>query len=102
MKDFPLEMQGDIALHLNKEALSLPMFRGAGKGCLKSIAIQIKPTFCPPGEYIVHRGDVIRCLYFVCNGYMEVLKDNTVVAILGNVDLMLVNDIVNVGKISNV
>lgn len=83
MKDFPVEMQGDIAMHLHREVLSLPIFETAGRGCLKAIAMLVKPMFCAPGEYIIHKGDAFNCIYFVCNGSMEILKDGMVVAILG-------------------
>jgi len=39
--------------------------------------------FCAPGEFVIHKGDAINYIYFVCNGSMEVLKQDMVVAILG-------------------
>ena len=78
-----MEMQGDVAAHLHREVLSLPVFGGASQGCLNAIAMQIKPMFCAPGEYVIHKGDAIVCIYFVTNGSLEVLKDSMVVAILG-------------------
>ena len=83
MKDFPVEMQGDIAMHLHREILALPIFENASQGCLKAIAMQIKPMFCAPGEYIMHKGDVITSICCVCSGSMEILKDGMVVAITG-------------------
>jgi len=83
LKDFPVEMQGDIAMHLHREVLALPIFSQASQGCLKAIAMQIKPMFCAPGEYVTHKADAINCIYFVCNGSLEILKDGMVVAILG-------------------
>jgi len=83
MKDFPAEMQGDIAMHLHREVLSLPIFETASQGCLKAIAMLIKPMFCAPGEYVIHKGDAFNSIYCVCSGSMEVLKDRMVVAILG-------------------
>ena len=83
LKDFPVEMQGDIAMHLHREVLALPIFSEASQGCLKAIAMQIKPMFCAPGEYVIHKADAINCIYFVCNGSLEILKDGMVVAILG-------------------
>ncbi|PAA51267.1 hypothetical protein BOX15_Mlig018296g1 [Macrostomum lignano] len=87
MKDFPEELRGDIALHLNREILSLPIFETASQGCLKAIAQQIQTVFCRPEEYLVHSGDVLKYIYFVVNGSMEILKENMVVAILGKGDL---------------
>ncbi len=76
-------MQGDIVMHLYKEMLSLPIFEGVSQGCLKMLAMQTKSMFCAPGEYVLHKGDAINYIFFVCNGSMEVLKDDMVVAILG-------------------
>ena len=45
--------------------------------------LQIKSMFCAPGEFVIHKGDAISYIYFVCNGSMEVLKQDMVVAILG-------------------
>ena len=83
MKDFPDEMQGDIAIHLYREVLALPLFEPASQGCLKALAQQVKSIFCAPGEFLVHSGDFIRYVYYICNGSMEILNAGMVVAILG-------------------
>lgn len=84
MQAFPEEMRGDIALHINREMLSLPIFKSASIGCQKSIAQLIGTRFATPGEYLVHRGDAIRNLYFVCSGSLEILdEEGSVVALLG-------------------
>lgn len=83
LKDFPEEMRGEISLHLNKEILCLPIFESATQGCLKSISLQIRRNFCAPGEYLIHKGDAINYVYFLCSGSMEILKQGMVVAILG-------------------
>ncbi|XP_074648334.1 voltage-gated delayed rectifier potassium channel KCNH8-like [Tubulanus polymorphus] len=87
LKVFPEELKGDIAIHLNREILALALFESASQGCLKVLAQQIKTTFCTPGEYLVHKGDALKYIYFVCSGSMEIWKDDTVVAILGKGDL---------------
>ncbi|KAL3321012.1 Potassium voltage-gated channel subfamily H member 8 [Cichlidogyrus casuarinus] len=87
MDEFPEELRGEIALQLNREMLSLGIFKNASPGCLKSIAITIQTRFATPGEYLVHRGDVIKFIYFVCNGSLEILDEEcTVVALLGKCD----------------
>ncbi|VDM32571.1 unnamed protein product [Hydatigera taeniaeformis] len=87
MQAFPEEMRGDIALHINREMLSLPIFKSASIGCQKSIAQLIGTRFATPGEYLVHRGDAIRNLYFVCSGSLEILdEEGSVVALLGKCD----------------
>ncbi|MGH0162860.1 UNVERIFIED_CONTAM: hypothetical protein FKN15_064643, partial [Acipenser sinensis] len=72
----------NIAMHLNKEVLQLPLFESASHGCLRSLSLIIKTSFCAPGEFLIRQGDALQAIYFVCSGSMEVLKDNTVLAIL--------------------
>lgn len=83
LKDFPDELRADIAMHLNKELLQLPLFESASRGCLRSLSLIIKTSFCAPGEFLIRQGDALQAIYFVCSGSMEVLKDSTVLAILG-------------------
>ncbi|XP_016089064.1 potassium voltage-gated channel subfamily H member 4-like [Sinocyclocheilus grahami] len=88
LHDFPDELRADIAMHLNKDILQLPVFDGASRGCLRSLSLHIKTTFCTPGEYLIRQGDALQANYFVCSGSLEVLKDNMVLAILGKGDLI--------------
>uniref|UniRef100_UPI00398E9288 voltage-gated delayed rectifier potassium channel KCNH4-like n=1 Tax=Pristiophorus japonicus TaxID=55135 RepID=UPI00398E9288 len=88
LRDFPDELRADIAMHLNKEILQLPLFISASRGCLRSLSLHIKTSFCSPGEYLIRQGDALQANYFVCSGSMEVLKDNMVLAILGKGDLI--------------
>lgn len=83
LHDFPDELRADIAMHLNKDILQLPVFEGASRGCLRSLSLHIKTSFCTPGEYLIRQGDALQANYFVCSGSLEVLKDNMVLAILG-------------------
>lgn len=70
-------------MHLNKDILQLPVFETASRGCLRSLSLHIKTSFCAPGEYLLRQGDALQANYFVCSGSLEVLKDNVVLAILG-------------------
>ncbi|XP_078700752.1 voltage-gated delayed rectifier potassium channel KCNH8-like isoform X2 [Branchiostoma floridae x Branchiostoma belcheri] len=87
MKDFPDELRADIAMVMHKEILSLPLFENASQGCLRSLSLHIKTTFCAPGEYLVRHGDAMTTMYFVCNGSLEILRNGMVLAILGKGDL---------------
>ena len=80
---YPEELRGDLCLHLHKEVLSLPLFQAAPQGCLKSISLTIKTSFCAPDEYLVHAGDVVSTIYYLSSGSMEVVQDGMVVALLG-------------------
>ena len=80
---YPEELRGDLCLHLHREVLSLPLFQAAPQGCLKSISLTIKTSFCAPDEYLVHAGDVVSTIYYISSGSMEVVQDGMVVALLG-------------------
>ena len=56
---------------------------GASPGCLRALSIKFKTTHVPPGDTLVHRGDILDALYFVSRGSIEILKDDNVLAILG-------------------
>ncbi|XP_011479155.1 potassium voltage-gated channel subfamily H member 8 [Oryzias latipes] len=91
LKDFPDELRSDITMHLNKEILELSLFASASRGCLRSLSLHIKTSFCAPGEYLLRQGDALQAIFFVCSGSMEVLKDDMVLAILGKGDLIGAN-----------
>ncbi|XP_072312539.1 voltage-gated delayed rectifier potassium channel KCNH4 [Eucyclogobius newberryi] len=82
LHDFPDELRADITMHLNKDILQQPVFKGASRGCLRSLSLHIKTSFCVPGEYLIRQGDALHANYFVCSGSLEVSKSNTVLAIL--------------------
>ncbi|KAL4636206.1 potassium voltage-gated channel subfamily H member 7 [Arapaima gigas] len=88
LKGFPECLQADICLHLNQSLLqNCKAFRGATKGCLRALAMRFKTTHAPPGDTLVHSGDVLTALYFLSRGSIEILKDDVVVAILGKNDI---------------
>ncbi|TSN57724.1 Potassium voltage-gated channel subfamily H member 6 [Bagarius yarrelli] len=85
LKGFPECLQADICLHLNRSLLqNCKAFKGSTKGCLRALAIKFKTTHAPPGDTLVHAGDVISALYFVSRGSIEILRRDVVVAILDN------------------
>uniref|UniRef100_A0A8C4W536 Voltage-gated inwardly rectifying potassium channel KCNH3 n=1 Tax=Gopherus evgoodei TaxID=1825980 RepID=A0A8C4W536_9SAUR len=88
LRTLPDELRADIAMHLNKELLQLPVFEAASRGCLRALSLSIKPAFCTPGEFLIRQGDALQALYFLGSGSMEVLRDDTVLAILGKGDLL--------------
>ncbi|XP_014485672.1 PREDICTED: potassium voltage-gated channel subfamily H member 8 isoform X1 [Dinoponera quadriceps] len=88
LKQFPEELRGDVSMHLHREILSLPIFEAASQGCLKLLSLHIRNNFCAPGEFLVHKGDALSYIYYLCNGSMEVVQNSMVVAILGKGDLV--------------
>jgi len=66
LKGFPECLQADICLHLNRSLLqNCKPFKGATKGCLRALAMKFKTTHAPPGDTLVHAGDVLTALYFI-------------------------------------
>ncbi|XP_026000267.1 voltage-gated inwardly rectifying potassium channel KCNH7 isoform X1 [Astatotilapia calliptera] len=88
LKGFPECLQADICLHLNSCLLdNCKAFQGATKGCLRALAMRFNSAHVPPGDTLVHGGDVLTALYFLSRGSIEILKDDIVVAILGKNDI---------------
>ncbi|KAG5892770.1 hypothetical protein JTB14_007985 [Gonioctena quinquepunctata] len=88
LKGFPECLQADICLHLNRNLLqNCSVFDGASPGCLRALSLKFKTTHAPPGDTLVHRGDVLTSLYFISRGSIEILRDDIVMAILGKFDI---------------
>jgi CRP-like cAMP-binding protein len=43
--------------------------------------MKFKTTHVPPGDTLVHRGDVLTAMYFISRGSIEILREDIVVAI---------------------
>ncbi|XP_076751204.1 potassium voltage-gated channel seizure isoform X3 [Xylocopa sonorina] len=103
LKGFPECLQADICLHLNRNLLNnCRAFEGASPGCLRALSLKFKTTHAPPGDTLVHRGDVLTSLYFISRGSIEILKGDVVMAILGKDDIFGENPCIypTVGKAS--
>ncbi|XP_016424664.1 potassium voltage-gated channel subfamily H member 2-like [Sinocyclocheilus rhinocerous] len=88
LKGFPECLQADICLHLNRTLLqNCKAFKGSSKGCLRALAMKFKTTHAPPGDTLVHAGDVLTAIYFISRGSIEILRGDVVVAILGKNDI---------------
>lgn len=54
--------------------------------------MKFKTTHAPPGDTLVHAGDVISALYFISRGSIEILRGDVVVAILGKAGIKAASD----------
>jgi len=45
--------------------------------------MKFKSTHAPPGDTLIHPGDILDAIYFIARGSIEVSIDNVVMAILG-------------------
>ncbi|XP_076044307.1 uncharacterized protein LOC143027138 [Oratosquilla oratoria] len=103
LKMFPECLQADICLHLNRNLVETCLaFEGAAPGCLRALSMRFKTTHAPPGDTLVHKGDVLTAMYFIARGSIEILKDDVVMAILGKDDIFGENPCIypTVGKSS--
>uniref|UniRef100_A0A914WXQ3 Cyclic nucleotide-binding domain-containing protein n=2 Tax=Plectus sambesii TaxID=2011161 RepID=A0A914WXQ3_9BILA len=101
LKGFPDCLQADICLHLNRNLLNnCAAFSASSPGCLRALSMRFRTTHAPPGDTLVHRGDVLSGLHFIARGSVEILKDDMVMAILGKDDIFGENPLLydNVGK----
>ena len=45
--------------------------------------MKFKSTHAPPGDTLIHPGDILDAIYFVARGSVEISSDDVVMAILG-------------------
>ncbi|CAF1381397.1 unnamed protein product, partial [Didymodactylos carnosus] len=89
LKTFPECIQADICLHLNRELLNnCQVFQDASEVTLRALALQFKSTHVPPGDTLIHQGDVLNAIYFIRFGQIEILQNNELQAILGRNDII--------------
>ena len=84
--DIPSTLQLELTMHVNHKCLeSVPLFKNSEIAYIRSLSLRIKPHLFMPNEYILHRGDIGREMYFIQKGYADVLgvDDKTVIATLG-------------------
>ena len=84
LKIFPEVIQADICLHINRNLVnSCPAFRAASPGCLRALSMKFKTTHSPPNDTFIHPGDIIDSIYFIARGKIQIVKDDTIMAVLG-------------------
>ena len=49
----------------------------------RALSLKFKTTHAPPGDVLVHKGDVLTSLFFIARGSIEIQRDNTTIVILG-------------------
>ncbi|CAI9728411.1 potassium voltage-gated channel subfamily H member 7-like isoform X2 [Octopus vulgaris] len=88
LKGFPECLQADICLHLNRNLLNnAAAFKNASEGCLRVLSMKFRSTHAPPGDTLIHPGDILHSIYFIASGSIEISKDDIVMAILGKHDI---------------
>ncbi|XP_068161561.1 potassium voltage-gated channel subfamily H member 6 [Antennarius striatus] len=83
LKGFPGSLQADICLHLNRSLLqNCKAFHGGSQACLRALSMRFKTVHAPPGDILIHYGDILDSLFFISRGSIQVIRDDVVVAIL--------------------
>ena len=59
------------------------LFMRLWTGCLRLLSIKLKTLHLPPGDVLLHEGDLDNMLYFIARGSVEITRDDCVVAIIG-------------------
>eukprot|EP01135_Chromosphaera_perkinsii_P004900 Nk52_evm5s304 gene=Nk52_evmTU5s304 len=84
--DIPSTLQLELTMHVNSKCFeSVPLFKNSEIAYIRQLSLKIKPHLFMPNEYILHRGDMGREMYFILKGHAEVLgnDDETEIATLG-------------------
>ncbi|XP_037319094.2 potassium voltage-gated channel subfamily H member 6 [Pungitius pungitius] len=88
LKGFPESLQADICLHLNRSLLqNCKAFHGGSQACLRALSIRFKTVHAPPGDTLIHYGEILDSLFFISRGSIQVIRDDVVVAILEKNDI---------------
>jgi len=77
ISDLPESLKSEICLHLNRHLIEkVPFFKNTDKEFIKDIILHLEAKIFLPGDYIFKKGDVGKCMYFVCRGSVDVLSDD--------------------------
>ncbi len=82
--ELPHTLSMEILLFINRAILEkVSLFKNANEIFIREIVQLLQPGVFLPGDYIIRQGEFGDCMYFLSNGDVEVLVNNTRVAALG-------------------
>lgn len=82
--ELPHTLAMEIQLFLNRATFDkVSLFRRAGEIFVREIVQLLQPVVFLPGDYIIRQGEYGDCMYFLCDGDVEVLVNEQRVAVLG-------------------
>ena len=54
------------------------------------MSLRFTTTHAPPGDNLIHFGDIVNSVYFIARGSIEILKEYECMAILGELNICVV------------
>ncbi|MFA6107132.1 MAG: cyclic nucleotide-binding domain-containing protein [Candidatus Latescibacterota bacterium] len=82
--ELPHSLAMEIQLYLNRGILEkVALFRDADEIFVREIVHLLHPVVFLPGDFVIRQGEYGDCMYFLCEGDVEVLVNEQRVAVLG-------------------
>ncbi len=83
MTELPQTLRLDIALYLNRNSLGkVALFKDASDVFIRAVVDKLEPQVYLPDDWIIRQGEFGNCMYFLCRGSIEVLRDGINIATL--------------------
>ena len=75
--ELPEALKPEVAFFLLGGMLrSVSIFKNASDELLRYLAVRLHPVVFGPGDIVVYKGDYGDCMYFICEGKVDVLGDD--------------------------
>jgi CRP-like cAMP-binding protein len=82
--DLPPSLSMEVLLFLNRGLLEkVALFRDAGEPFMREVIRLLRPLVFMPDDFIIRQGEYGDCMYFLSEGDVEVVVNDTRVASLG-------------------
>ncbi len=77
LNDLPHSLRTEISMHLNKDLIQkVSLFKNAKIELIREVISELYPVIYTPGDYIIHRGDKGKEMFFINKGSVEVIPFN--------------------------
>jgi hypothetical protein len=84
IEELPHTLSMEVLLFLNRSILAkVSLFKNSGEIFIREIVQLLRPMVFLPDDYIIRQGEFGDCMYFLSNGSVEVVVNDTRVATLG-------------------
>jgi voltage-gated potassium channel len=79
LSNLPSSLKTEISLHLHRNLIEhVPFFKNTDRDFISDIISQLQTRVFLPGDYIFKKGEIGNCMYFICNGNIDVLSEDEV------------------------